>query len=974
LDARKTRLLEDLAGLFRGELLCDPISCAQYACDGSLHQIVPLAVARPLDHDDAATLVAYARDENLPLVPRGAGTTVAGESIGEGIVVDFSRSMNRILGVGEDWVRVEAGAGLDEVNRELRRQGRYFAPDPANYATTTIGGMIGVDAAGSHSIRIGSVRDHVKTLDLILADGSTCTVGSESHQPPGLDRDGDPVPRLLRDLRPLLRRHSGLILEKQPARQLRNRAGYFLRNILQNETVHLQRMLVGSEGTLALWTSAVLATLPLPAHRGILLMVFDTLEGAVEAVCKLSSQQPSACDLLDRRLLNLGREIDNRFSSLIPQNVEAALIVEQTGTSSHQVQTRLEALRLATQGLKERGLVALQSNDAATVDFVWSLPRRVVPLLNRIRGAERPVPLVEDIAVPPEALGDFLAAARRVLHKYDFTATLYSHAAAGQIHLRPFWSIRRAEDRGRLRDFASALYDEVLAVGGTISGEHGLGISRSSFLRRQYGPLYPVFEQIKRIFDPANLFNPGKVLNDDADLIIRHLRPSGDPRVDKGQLQLPWEPLEVLETSSTCNGCGSCRAADPGRMCPVFRVHRGEEASPRAKANTLRLLIQNPESYSELGEESARPLLETCIDCRQCQRECPAEVEIPRLVQEMRAQFVASQGLRREDWYATRIPQWAEQFAGFRKLMNVLGRTRLGRWTLEKMFGLTRERRWPRYASTASYAAVTRGRDAKSPRSGGRTVAFFVDQQARFHDPELLEAACRLLEQQGLDVVIPAGQKPSGYSLFSSGDLEQARRVAEENVSVLAEWARAKCPIVCSEPSAALCLKEDYPLLLPDREDVRIVADWAIDLGDYLRTLCNSGKWRTPFGSLPLKLVYQPPCHLISQGVGLPLVDLLRRVPDLEVDVLEAGCSGMPGIVGWTRRTHELSLSVSQRMRSSVAASSAQFGISECSNCRAQMMHRTGNRAIHPVKVLAAAAGVLTVEDLKPFVSKGEHR
>ncbi|MCA9021924.1 MAG: FAD-binding oxidoreductase, partial [Planctomycetaceae bacterium] len=427
------------------------------------------------------------------------------------------------------------------LNRYLKPLGLYFPPDPSNTEVTTLGSMLAIDAAGSRAIRVGSTRDHVNQIEIVMADGTCFEVGNESlsilSQPlpagpatsllgePSSETRGEQVKRtVLSKLSKLLSDHEQLIQEKQQSR-IPNCSGYFLKGIKTRHHLNLARLLVGSEGTLALFSSAVLHVSPLPAHRGVALLLFGDLASAIKAVQTIIHEQPSACDLLDRRLLSLAREADPRFASLISPAAEAALLVEQVGFSDSQVQQRLHNVTLAVKNINSRVVVAMETHLSDEVDFLWWLPQKVVPSLSRLPGESRPQPFVEDIAIPPECLYEFSQKAQKVFQRHQVTATLYAHAASGQIHLRPFLPALTEQNAPILESIARDLYQTVYSVNGTISGEHGDGLARTAFIRSQYGDLYRVFRQVKDIFDPHNLLNPGKIINDDPHVTIRHLRP-----------------------------------------------------------------------------------------------------------------------------------------------------------------------------------------------------------------------------------------------------------------------------------------------------------------------------------------------------------------------------------------------------------------------------------------------------------------
>ncbi|WP_010588390.1 FAD-binding and (Fe-S)-binding domain-containing protein [Schlesneria paludicola] len=965
MGARQSRLIEDLAGIFRGEIHCDPLSQALYASDGSLHQITPFGVACPRDRDDVLTLMRYAAEEGLAVVPRGAGTSVGGEALGTGIVVDFSRHMHRIEEIGSQTVRVQPGVVHSRLNRVLKESGRYFPPDPSNTATTTIGSMLALDSAGSHSIRVGSTRDHVVSLEVVMANGRVFEAANESLESLATGAADAPIEEtialkrmLASRLATLLSVNAALIDEKQPARQFRNRAGYMLRGVLANSTVSFPRLLIGSEGTLGLFTGATLRTAALPAHRCALLIIFESIESAVQAVQTIARLRPSACDLLDRRLLTLARDLDPRFASLIPVAAEAALIVEQTGFSQSEITLQVHDLMLRMKDLPDAGRSLFEATTYDEIEFLWSLPYRVVPLLNRARGETSPLPIVEDIAVPPEALPEFVGKARRVLQRHEVTASMYAHAAAGQLHIRPF--LPMPLDARRMEDLARDLYFAALSVGGSISGEHGLGLSRTAFLRSQYGELYRVFQQVKTIFDPHNLLNPGKVLTDDPHLTINHLRPQSLDPSPLVELQLSWTSAEFDAAAAACHGCGSCRTQEPNeRMCPFFHLEPSEQRSPRAKANAIRAIMDGRLPAHDLASSAMQTLSRLCFNCKQCELECPSNVDIPHLMLEAKAQHVAANGPRTSEWFVSRVHAWGDFLCRFSWLVNPLLNVDSVRWILERLFGLARRRKLPPFARRTFLNSAPR--DWLAPPVSLKDpapVIYFVDHFANCHDPELGFALGRIVEHHGRPFHVPPGQTRSGMALISIGDLEAARPLAEKNIRVLAEFAREGCPIVCTEPATVICLKREYPLLL-DHPDVQLVADHVVDAGDFLARWHQSRELRTDFSPLTFHATYHTPCHRRVLGAETALINLCRLIPQFRASSVEHGCSGMAGTYGLTSEHFDESIKIGAKLIEQMRSSEIDFGLTECSSCKLQMEQQSPTPTLHPLKVLALAYGLM---------------
>lgn len=970
MDEQRQRIIEDLTGALSGEIRCDALTAGLYSTDGGLYQITPLGVAFPRDTADVVTLAQYSDESGIPLIPRGAGTGLTGAAIGAGIVVDFSRHMNDVLAVDEKTVRVQPGVVRDRLNAVLARYGRYFPPDPSNSAITTIGGMLAVDAAGSRSIRVGSTRDHVQSLETVVAGGRLFDCRVESLEalrkrpltgdgPVGTGTDRDLQRTVVSKLAKILADNAELITKRQPA-LVRNCSGYFLRGVLNGDRLNLPRLLVGSEGTLGMFVEATLHTSPLPEHRGVVLLLFGEMEGATRAIPAIVAQQPSACDLLDRRLLSLARESDPRFAELISPAAEAGLIVEQTGFGGRQTRDRLRMVIDAVHAVNIRAVVAREAYTPEDVEFLWALPSKVVRLLTRLKGSTRPQPFVEDIAVPPESLHEFLVAAQRVFQKHQVTASLYSHAAAGQVHLRPFLPSPTPRDGSRLESIARDLYQAVFAVGGTISGEHGDGLSRTAFIRSQYGPLYTVFREIKTLFDPHNLMNPGKIISDDPHVTLRNIRPAPQKLPETVELNLRWDSAGIVAAAERCNGCGTCKTQSADmRMCPFFRIDQAEASSPRAKANVIRNVCNGQLDPWELSMPGVKELADLCFNCKQCQLECPSNVDIPQMMIEAKAAYVAANGLRRSDWVLSR----AHSFGAFGSVTSPVTNWAIGnryaRWWMEKVLGIARQRKLPRFARRTFLRSMDRGcRRMPSPSEAEPTVVYFVSEYANYYDPELAHALVAVFRHNGIRVFVPPGQTTSGMAMITAGDVTAAREVAEQNVRELAELAREGFPIVCSEPSAAVCLRQEYPKLL-DHPDVDLVASRVVEAGEYLERLAQEGKLNTSFSPLELTAGYHTPCHQKALGDDSPLLRLLALIPGLTVRTIDEGCSGMAGAFGLTRDNFATSVRIGWGLISRMRDADLQIGTTECSSCKMQMEQGTSTPTLHPLKLLALAYGLM---------------
>jgi FAD/FMN-containing dehydrogenase/Fe-S oxidoreductase len=965
MDQQRERIQEDLRGLVRGEVRCDDVFLQLYASDASIYQIRPLAVVRPRNAGDVAATVVYARENQLPVHARGAGTGLAGESLGPGIVIDFSSHFRRVLAIDGDSVRLQPGVVHERLNAQLRLQGRLFGPDPAMSHVTTMGSVVALDGCGSHWLKYGSARRHVRSLEVVLADGSMISAGQE---PLVDDVSHDPSPRkreLVNGLVALVKQYASAIREHQP-KSLVNRCGYQVADVLTNGHFDLARLLVGSEGTLALTTEITLGTQSLPKQQGLALLLFDRLESAARAVQEVLPFGPAACDLMDRRHLALARESNPRYDTLIPATTEALLLVEFQSDDPLELRERV---RQATDRVRRRKRLAFDSRQAFTpseMDLYWHLARKVVQTLYRLKGTTRPLPFVEDVAVPPETLPGFLVEMQNILKRHQVTATLFAHAGHGQLHLRPFLDLADPEHLRTMEALADDLYDAVFRVSGTMSGEHGAGLSRTPFMRRQFGELYPMLVEVKRLFDPLNIFNPGKVVNDSPLPLVSFLRPVTAPQTvlepplaaptappELIDLQLHWDAGEIHQIARACNGCGSCRAQDASvRMCPIFRFGQIEESSPRAKANLMRGILTGQLKPELIKSDDFKDVADLCVNCQQCRLECPAGVDIPKLMLEAKAAYVSNNGLPFRDWVVTRLDLFSAIGCVISPLANWALGNRQARWLLEKVGGIAQGRKLPRFSPRPFMRRAGRRRLTRPTRRSGLKVVYFIDTYANFHDPQLAEAMVAVLEHNGVAVYVHPDQKQSGMAMVALGAVDLARKVAAHNVSILAEAIRQGYTVVASEPSAALCVTREYPDLLGD-DEARLVAQNTSEACTYLWNMHLMGKLQLDLKPINATVGYHTPCHLKALGVGSPGQNLLRLVPGLTVHPIDKGCSGMAGTFGLRKENYRNSLRAGWPLISSIRESNWLAGTTECSACKMQMEQGTSKPTIHPLKLLA---------------------
>lgn len=1003
-----TRIQADLRGLVSGDVACDPLSARMYASDASVYEIEPLGVVRPRNTEDVIKTVGYAAEHGLALFPRGGGSGLAGQALGRGLILDFSRYMRRTQAPQANRVRVQAGIVQADLNRTLGAHGLLFGPDPATRSVSSIGSMLSIDAAGSHFPRYGSAGDCVESLQVVLASGEAVEL---SRHPWAADRE--PTTRaeeLASRVGLLLQRNSALIL-RPPWGDVARGCGYRIEKTLDGDQVDLARLICGSEGTLGIITEATLRLEKIPEVRGVILLFFERLDGAAKSALDLANDEISACDLMDRRLLEIVRDAEGAYAALLPKGAEAMLLVELQGDDTVQVRLRLNQI---VQRLQRKGRTLIShrlTTDREQRDWLWRLARRVIPRLNRLKGSTRALPFVEDMAIPPKRLPEFLTEVQNILKTHRVTATVFAHAAHGHLDLRPFLDLSKQDDAEKMERLAEAVYSKVLEFGGCISGEQALGLSRSSFAQRQLGPRLDLLREIKSLFDPSDILNPGKFLSSTPTRVNENLRiipsleeaisildidaeldssssgifpseidsqdgrPLSNPADNQSnttvevaasgsfkQVTLPllldWSGEEsILQTTRSCNGCGRCRtSAAAERMCPMFRTHKGEEASPRAKANLFRAVLNGLLAPQTLESMELKKIADLCFNCHQCRMECPAEVNIPKIAIEMKAQHVASHGLSMADRFLNRLDWLANVGSSFPQLANwALDNPRI-RWMLEKVTGIAQGRKLPRVSRRSFLHWAARRKIHRPARTGGRKVLFFVDQYVNWHNPVLGRALVEVLTHQKVDIYCPTNQTPSYLAMIASGDVARARRMIKTNIQVLSEAIRQGYHVVTTEPSAALCLTQEYRQLI-ENEDTRLIAENTSECCSYLWQMHLQNELELDFRPINMSLLYHEPCHSRVLDQRRPAWELLKLIPGIQLQDANAGCCGMAGTFGLKQQNFRTSLRIGRGLMNAVKETPAQLGTTECTACKLQMEQASTKPAVHPVAVLAYAYG-----------------
>ncbi len=967
MEAEQARIQADLRGILDGEVFCDSLHSQMYASDASLYQIAPMAVVRPRHANDVAGCIKYAVENGLPVFPRGGGTGLAGQSLGSGIILDFSRFMRRMIDLDAQnlQVRVQPGITLGDLNRQLATHGLVLGIDPPMRAVTTVGSLVAIDALGSHYPRYGTAGSHLLGARAVLADGQQVELAKTSWHYP--NTGSSKLDRIASDLGRYLTENKETI-SSPPWKGIPRGCGYRLESILEDDQIDLARLQAGAEGTLSVLTELTLKVDRIPNARALVLLLFEKMELAASAALEARKDEVAACDLMDRRLIEIARELDSRYEAMLPRGCEALLLIEHQGDDLTEVKQRLVAL---VQKIVRKAPSTQQTAiivDDAERDFVWRLSRRIIPQLVRLGGPQKPISFVDDLSIQPERMPDFLFEIQNILKSERVTATLFAHAAQGNVQLRPFLDPNSEEDIQKLLRIADKVFEKVIEFRGVISGEHAVGLSRSGYLRQQLGELYPICRQVKTWFDPDGILNPGKLITDAPQRPIDNLR-TDRKEPDPEELKQPARPmLPILDwsgeksleaTSRQCNGCGRCRTNAPGeRMCPLFRISRSEEASPRAKANLIRGLLSGDISGPQSESDQMRQVADLCFHCHQCRFECPSQVDIPRMVVELKAQHTATNGLRITDRLLSRIDLLTNVASRFPRLANWAMGNRSMRWLLEKSTGIAMGRRLPQIAKQSFLRWAVKQKLNRMSRSGSRKVLYLVDQYANWHNPWVGKALVEVMQHQRVEVYVPTWQTVTWMTKISLGDVERVKRLIVPQLRRLADAVRQGYTIVATEPTAALCLQHEYPNLFPS-DDATLVASNTQEAGHYLWEMHNRNELELDFKPLNISVVYHTPCHLRALDIEYSGTKLLELIPGLNVLQADSGCSGMAGVYGLKRENYRNSLRVGWGLISTMQKTPAQIGSTECASCKLQMEQGVDKPTIPPIALLAYAYGRL---------------
>lgn len=956
----------------QGEVRDDTYSRVLYSTDASIYQIMPHGVFFPASRDDVQAVVSLAAAYGVNLVPRGGGSSLAGQAIGEAMIIDFSRHLNRIVDVnqGQSRVRVEPGIVLDQLNMDLAPMGLQFGPDPASSNRAAMGGIVSNNSTGSHSIFYGMTADHVVGMNVVLSDGSQVALGPvdsdtlnsksalsglEGSIYAGTDRlRTDPT-------------HRQTILDATP-RHWRRCGGYNLDRFVgdgptfripQDTRFNLAKLVCGAEGTLAVIQDITLNLVPVPKTKGLAIVQFESLTEALSCVPVILETDPSAVELLDNLGLTLCQEVPQYarlLSTFMEGDPDCMLITEFYGETQSEVKSKIGNLqkRLSSEYRSAVVLPVLEQDRQANV---WTVRKVGLGLLMSLKGNYKPIPFIEDAAVPPEHLADYVNQIDQFCRGLGSKVAYYGHASAGCVHIRPLINTKAAEEIAKIPAIMDFAVELLHGYGGSLSSEHGDGRVRSWMNERFFGPkLYRLYQEVKRMWDPNNLLNPGMVV--DAPDVGCDLRYGADYQVTPLELNLDFSDEQGFDQAvEMCNGAGICRKMTTGVMCPSFMATREEEHSTRGRANALRAALSGALPHDELTSKRMYEVMDLCIECKACKSECPSSVDMAKIKFEFLAQYQRRHGTSLRTRLFGNIATFSRLGSGpMAPMLNGLMRSRLARWALERGLGITGRRPMPAFARE-SFTQWFKRRSATADTRP--KVVLFNDTFNTYNEPHIAIAAVEVLEAAGYQVVLP-GIRCCGRPMISKGLVKQARAAARDTVQRLVPFAEAGIPIVGLEPSCLLSLRDEYLYLLSEKDQVRLVADHAFLFEEFIANLDDENSLPIAWTDQKREIMLHGHCHQRAlTGTG-PTKKALGLPSGYTVREVDSSCCGMAGAFGYESEHYEISCRMAERRLLPAVRSSAKntMIVAPGTSCRHQISHGTGKPVLHPAEVLRSALAV----------------
>ena len=965
--------LEELGKKIKGEVLTDDISLVLYSTDASAYSERPLGVAYPRDTGDVKEIIRFCYQNHIPIIPRGAGTSLAGQVVGNGLVVDISRYLTRILEVNEKehWVRIEPGVVPDELNSFLKPYGLFFGPETSTSNRCNIGGMVGNNSCGTHSIIYGSTREHTLEVKGFLSNGEKA-VFKELPEKEFKEKckeasfEGD-IYRKINEI--LSSEKNRKEIEKEfPHKDIHRRnTGYALDLLMDSEPFkkgagkfNMCKLLAGSEGTLFFSTEIKLNLVPLPpGEKGLVCAHFDSLEDAFKANLIALHFRPAAVEMMDKTIMDLTKDniTQRRNRFFVEGDPTALLLVEFYGHSRKEIDSKAKEMRKAM--LAKGYGYAFPVLYGSDIGKVWALRKAGLGVLSNMPGDDLPVPVIEDTAVRPRDIPAYMEDIRRMLKKYGKECVYYAHIGSGELHLRPVLNMKKAGDVQMFHDILKDTASLVKKYKGSLSGEHGDGRLRGQFIPFMVGEHnYLLFKEIKKVFDPHNIFNPGKIT--DTPPMNTSLRYKESEAGIIGRPVFNWDKtLGAERAAERCNGSGDCRKSHlmGGTMCPSYMGTRNERNTTRARSNMLREFFNGSVTADKLGFDEVREVLDLCLSCKACKSECPSSVDMTKLKAEFMNLYHSKYGVPVRSRLVGALPVFYKTVSLLPGLTNIVFRSGTLSRLMAGAIGFSAERQLPLLSKITLKKWY--GKNRKRLRKGEKTVFLFADEFTNFLDSHVGVKTILLLDKLNYTVVVP-DLSESGRTYLSKGILTKAKTIAEKNVKALAGMISEKTPLVGIEPSAILTFRDEYPDLVSHglTKEAQKIAEHCFTIDEFLSLENEKGNIdRSVFVSDEKKIRFHGHCYQKSLSETRHTKNILEIPENYTAEEIPSGCCGMAGAFGYEKEHYDLSMKIGELVLfPEVRKTENDVDIAAAgTSCRHHIKHGTNKDTLHPVEILYEA-------------------
>ena len=955
----------ELRERIKGDVSFDEVTLGIYSTDASIYNIKPVALCLPRDEDDVCAAVQTAAAHNVSILPRGGGTSLGGQAVGSSMIIDFTKYMNRILelNIDERRVRVQPGIVLDELNAILAEHGLLFAPDPATSSRATIGGMMGNNSSGTKSIIYGKTLDHVLEIKVLLSDGNILELkhlSQEEFDSRAMSTNSNTREAEIHSKFKNIIETNRDEIEKKFPKIMRRVQGYNLDSFTNTDSWNLTDLMVGSEGTLAVFLEATLNLVELPKQQVLCVVHFGKLPEAISTVAPILKHKPSAIEILGHDIISLARKNLNvaPLCGFIQGDPEAVLIVEFFGDTLDEVNRKAENVAADLQNLK-LGYAWTIITQPAEQAKVWGVRKNGLGLMLGMKGDRKPLPFIEDSCVPIEVLPEYIDQILKFCRERSVPVAMYAHASVGIIHVRPVLNLKSQDDIDNMKAIAEFAFGLVTKYRGSWSGEHGDGRIRSPFLERYFGSqVYNALREVKILFDPVGLMNPGIII--DPNPMDQNLRYGTGYKTPSDSTEYHYrEDGSFSAAVEICNGVGACRQNLIGIMCPSYRSTLGEEHSTRGRANALRLAMSGEFGPGGMTGKRLFEVLDLCLSCKGCKSECPSNVDLARLKSEFLQKYHDAHGVPLREKIVARSADLAAAIAGWKApIFNLVQKNYLFRKALEIIAGFDSRRKPPEYARVQFSELFAR--QPKTNNKLVKKVVLFNDTYMNFHQTNIGISAVELLESCGYNVILASVgccQRPR----ISHGFLREAKTKGEKTLRNLDKYIQQGLKVVVCEPGCCSALTDDLPDLISDEQLGNRIKENVMMIDEFLSHEIQMGELNCEFTSTFNKILIHSHCHQKSLYGTTAMKHVLVRVPEIIVTEIDSGCCGMAGSFGYEKEHFELSLQIGEdRLFPAIRNRENGTTVVACGfSCRHQIADGTGVKALHWVETLRGNARLM---------------